>query len=59
MGCGFCAINIKPEPEFEEEDIVVDMPEEVIQFGGDMQLMSSINADPSNGYGMQRDSEMD
>jgi hypothetical protein len=46
VGCGFCAISIKPEPDLEEEELVVEMPEEVLKYGG-----ASINDEPAD-YGL-------
>ena len=38
-GCAYCAISIKPEPDVDEDDNEISMPEAVMRTGGNASVI--------------------
>lgn len=49
VGCATCALNVKPDPDVEETDQDVVIPEDVVRVGGSY-------IEPSSNYNINRDS---
>ncbi len=57
LGCGFCALSIKPEAELEDDENEVVMPDEVHKLGASANSgVGSFNGGfgrPGNNFGIQ------